>query len=87
MKNAMNTESPVESLRGSLKRFEDGTILFTPSQSNSCVRYEILDTTRHGQLKATKKHLIFELRFPKTFTQDDITIDIIAETALLLRSL
>ena len=55
------------SQKGRMVTFDDGTSSFRPYASDSGHRYKTLFRTPHGEVKETKKSIIFQLRFPKRY--------------------
>ena len=46
---------------------DDGTSSFRPYASDSGHRYKTLFRTPHGEVRETKKSIIFQFRFPKHY--------------------
>ena len=55
------------SQKGRMVTLDDGTSSFHPYASDSGHRYKTLFRTPHGEVKETKKSIIFQFRFPKRY--------------------
>jgi hypothetical protein len=55
------------SQKGRMVTLDDGTSSFRPYASDSGHRYKTLFRTPHGEVKETKKSIIFQFRFPKRY--------------------
>ena len=53
------------SQKGRMVTFNDGTSFFHPYAVDSGSRYRILFGNAHGEVRETRKQIIFVLRFPK----------------------
>ena len=55
------------SQKGRMETLDNGTSSFHPYASDSGSRYKTLFRTPHGEVKETKKSIIFQFRFPKRY--------------------
>ena len=55
------------SQKGRMETLDNGTSSFHPYASDSGHRYKTLFRTPHGEVKETKKSIIFQFRFPKRY--------------------
>ena len=55
------------SQKGRMVTLDNGTSSFHPYASDSGHRYKTLFRTPHGEVKETKKSIIFQFRFPKRY--------------------
>ena len=58
--------------KGRMVTNDDGTSRFIPYRKNSGYRYELLEFSDHGEMKASQKEIIFRFAFPKKWSMEKI---------------